>query len=104
MLCDEQQDLLVTDLLPPSENVDLLRSARCNRCGSDKPHSKEEKCPAFGKACNYCKVTGHFRSVCFKLKRKQEWGEGKINAVDNAPTPVSSQSDTSDDDYSYDGR
>ena len=24
MLCDEQQDLLVTDLLPPSQDVDLL--------------------------------------------------------------------------------
>lgn len=41
----------------------------CMFCGGDDQHKGD--CPAKGKVCHYCKKTDHFKSVCFKLKKKE---------------------------------
>ena len=35
----------------------------CGKCGRSHP---PRQCPAYGKRCNKCGITGHFASMCFK--------------------------------------
>ena len=90
---------------PDSQKCDRFDFV-CNRCASNTPHTREHRCPALGKVCNYCKVEGHFRSVCFKLKRKDKSRDNaattKVNAV--ADHTAQADSDDSSDEYSYEER
>ena len=36
----------------------------CSRCGSNKHASNVKACPALGKKCNKCTLTGHFAQFC----------------------------------------
>ena len=36
----------------------------CSRCGSNKHTSHDKACPALGKKCNKCTLTGHFAHLC----------------------------------------
>lgn len=44
---------------------------KCMRCGGKYPH-EDTPCPAIGMTCNYCKKPNHFKSVCLKLKNKEQ--------------------------------
>ena len=35
-----------------------------SRCGSNKHSSNDKACPALGKKCNKCTLTGHFDQLC----------------------------------------
>lgn len=47
------------------EHVKNVRN--CKKCGAER--HPINKCPAFGKKCNYCKLSNHFSNVCFKKKK-----------------------------------
>ena len=64
----------------------------CRNCGGQYPHTTV--CPARGKICNYCKKPNHFKSVCNKLKRKQQ-----VKLLSGVK-PEETDSDDSDD-YCY---
>lgn len=66
----------------------------CLRCGGKYPH--DTPCPAMGKICNYCKKPNHFKSVCLKLKRKNQ-----VNSLSQENPEMIESSDESDDDYCY---
>ena len=36
----------------------------CSRCGSNRHASNDKACPALGKKCNNCSLTGHFAQYC----------------------------------------
>ena len=36
----------------------------CSRCGSNRHASNDKACPALGKKCNKCTLTGHFAQYC----------------------------------------
>ena len=36
----------------------------CSRCGSNKHASNDKACPALGKKCNKCTLTGHYAQYC----------------------------------------
>ena len=36
----------------------------CSQCGSNKHASNDKACPALGKKCNKCTLTGHFAQFC----------------------------------------
>ena len=40
---------------------------KCLRCGGN--HNMASDCPAKEAQCNYCQKVGHYRKVCFKLKK-----------------------------------
>lgn len=87
---------------PTSRNANAKKTTQtpqkppnaCLRCGGKYPH--ETTCPAMGKICNYCKKPNHFKSVCFKLKRKDQV---KLLSQDNPE--MTESNDESDDDYCY---
>lgn len=41
-------------------------------CASYGTNQLIAKCPAYGKACNFCKVKNHFTSVCLKKNKKNK--------------------------------
>ena len=61
---------------PPSGHKPHLDQASsshvCSRCGENHGN---ERCPAIGKQCHYCKRGGHFISVC---RKKKCTGIGKL--------------------------
>lgn len=63
----------------------------CRNCGGQYPH--QTVCPARGNTCNYCGKLNHFRSVCYKLKNKQQ--------VQMVADDQSGQTDSDDSDYCY---
>ena len=36
----------------------------CSRCGSNRQASNDKACPALGKKCNKCTLTGHYAQYC----------------------------------------
>lgn len=51
----------------------------CNRCGLDpSTNHLNNKCPALKSTCRYCKLTGHWKSVC----RKRQQSQMNISDVD----------------------
>ena len=47
-----------------SEAVSSRKHYSCSRCGSNKHASNDKACPALGKKCNKCTLTGHFTHHC----------------------------------------
>ena len=43
-----------------SETVSSRKHYSCSCCGSNKHASNDKDCPALGKKCNKCTLTGHF--------------------------------------------
>lgn len=50
----------------------------CGRCGSTKHLSRDNRCPARGKACLKCGILGHFRNQC-RTKQKRKLERGRTN-------------------------
>ena len=47
-----------------TEAVSSRKHYSCSRCGSNKHASNDKACPALGKKCSICTLTGHFAHVC----------------------------------------
>lgn len=50
----------------------------CTKCG--RSH-EINKCPAFGRECNFCKIKNHFSNMC--RKKKQSNKNNKVNEIQN---------------------
>src|SRR5277367_3698426 len=58
----------------PKENS---KNKECLFCGGSYPHpGGRTTCPASGKTCGYCSLTGHFEAKC--LKKKQGSGQKRV--------------------------
>lgn len=51
----------------------------CNKCG--KSEHPVNKCPAFGKTCNFCKLQNHFATVCYKKRNADRFKQENINEI-----------------------
>ena len=58
----------------------------CSRCGSNKHASNDKACPALGKKCNKCTLTGHFAQLC-KTKASRINAELAKSAVTTSKNP-----------------
>lgn len=74
-------------------NKPLNTQTTCRNCGGQYPHNTA--CPAKGKTCNYCKKPNHFKTVCNKLKRRQQ-----VNNMSSGDKSAETDSNDSDD-YCY---
>ena len=78
---------------PPKKSPSFSNPQKtCRNCGGQHPH--KTVCPASGKTCNYCKKPNHFKTVCNKLKRKQQ-----VKVVSDDKSAETDSDDT--DDYCY---
>ena len=47
-----------------SEAGGIRKRFACSRCGSNRHASNDKACPALGKKCNKCALTGHYAQYC----------------------------------------
>ena len=47
-----------------SETGGSRKRFACSRCGSNRHASNDKACPALGKKCNKCSLTGHYSQYC----------------------------------------
>ena len=47
-----------------SEDGGSRKRFACSRCGSNRHASNDKACPALGKKCNKCSLTGHYAQYC----------------------------------------
>lgn len=81
---------------PSSRN----QSKMCINCGGEYPHQHD--CPARGKICNYCKKPNHFKNMCFKLKKRNEFVRNlEKQDKSNSAKCEESDSESSGDEYLY---
>ena len=52
-----------------------LKESKCNRCGRPGHSERDRSCPALGKACNKCRLLGHFAACCRSKVEKKHPGE-----------------------------
>ncbi len=71
---DSQLEAL-NPIKPDPESVKAVKidkkQKKCKYCGLIHQFDKK-KCPAFGKTCDYCKKSNHFKSVCKQKARDEQ--------------------------------
>lgn len=65
----------------------------CMKCGAES--HLINKCPAFGKKCNHCKLFNHFANVCFKKKKQ-------LHEISNSEE-INTVEKTNNDDFMFIG-
>lgn len=51
----------------------------CSKCG--KSEHPVNKCPAFEKTCNFCKLQNNFATVCYKKRNADKFKQENINKI-----------------------
>jgi hypothetical protein len=76
---DSQLEVL-NPVKPDPETVKKVKYEKsrkaCKFCGTHHKFGKKD-CPAFGKNCDYCKKSNHFRSVCLQRKADESSTESE---------------------------
>lgn len=75
----------------------------CYRCGHKGHYANDKRCPARGKACDECKVVGHFRKMCENKSVKKSSSSKRKQVLQVGPHEGSSNSDSDDCDSEEDG-
>ena len=67
-----------------------VKGRQCGQCGYETHKGPKSTCPAIGRECKLCKITGHFASMCRSQK--------PVQRIDPGAPGKESDSDTEDSD------
>ena len=73
-----------------AKNRQPSQGRKCRNCGGNYPH--QNKCPAYGATCNYCRKKNHFVAVCRKRTRERS----HVHKIEQQQIPEQSDKSVSD--------